>query len=81
MVSGHRFRIQGLTFNLNVDSIVLVIEDCNLRFICYLEFGIWDFKNAPKSPPVANQSHVLQEMILYYVHTCARLPFRYCVLP
>ena len=49
MVSGHRFRIQGLTFNLNVDYIVLVIEDCNLRFICYLELVIWDFKDAPKT--------------------------------
>jgi hypothetical protein len=42
IVSGHRLRVQGLTSNLNVGSIVLVIEDCNLKFICYLEFGIWD---------------------------------------
>jgi len=57
----HGFKVQGFTFNINVDSIVLVIEDCNLRFICYLELVIWDFKDAPKPPPVANQSHVLRE--------------------
>jgi hypothetical protein len=37
IVSGHRFRVQGFTIIPNVDSIVLVIEDYNLRFICYLE--------------------------------------------
>ena len=41
-VSGHGPRVQGLTFNLNVESIVLVIENCNLRFICYLELVVWD---------------------------------------
>jgi len=44
----HGFKVQGFTINLNGDSIVLVIEDCNLRFICYLELVIWDFKGAPK---------------------------------
>ena len=34
--SGHRLGVQGFTFNLNLDSIVWVIEDCNLRIICYL---------------------------------------------
>jgi len=33
-VSGHRSGVKGFTFSLNVDSIVLVIEDCNLRFTC-----------------------------------------------
>ena len=70
IVSGHRFRVQGFTIILNVDSIVLVIEDCNLRFICFLEFVIWDFKDTPKPPPAANRSRVLQEMILYFVHAC-----------
>ena len=40
LVSVHGFRVQRFTFNLDADSIVLVIEDCNLRFICYLEFVI-----------------------------------------
>ncbi len=50
-------------------------------FVCYLELGIWDFKDAPKPPPVANQSHVLREWILCFERHRARLPFRHCVLP
>ncbi len=34
------------TFNENVDTNILVIEDCNLRVICYLELVIRDFKDA-----------------------------------
>jgi hypothetical protein len=71
----HGFKVQGFRFNINVDSIVLVIEDCNLRFICYLELVIWDFKDAPKSPPGVNQSHVLREQILSFERRRARLPF------
>ena len=81
LVSGPRLRVQGFTFNLDVDSIVLVIEYCNLRFICYLELVFWDFKYAPKPPPVASQSHVLRELILCFERHRARLPFGYCVLP
>ena len=74
-VGGHGSGVKGFTFSLNGDSIVLVIEDCNLRFICYLALVIWDFKDAPKPPPGVNQSHVLREQILSFERRRARLPF------
>ena len=40
LVSGHRFRVQGFTFNLNVDSIVWVIEYSLLRLTGNLELEI-----------------------------------------
>jgi hypothetical protein len=75
--------IQFTTFNLSAlkkQCLIfcrtrLAIEYWNLRFICYLELVIWDFKDAPKSPPGVNQSHVLREQILSFERRRARLPF------
>ena len=52
-----------------------------LTFYESIKIVIWDFKDAPKPPPVANQSHVLREQILSFERHRARLPFRHCVLP
>ena len=35
-----RFRVQGHTINLNVDSIALVVEYLLLSIVCNLELGI-----------------------------------------
>ena len=72
----------GLNFDFcDFCAFLRLYQDCNLRFICFLEFVIWDFKDTPKPPPAANRSHILREQILSFERHCARLPFRYCVLP